>query len=258
MTKSDVAINLKSKDYIESLKVDLSNFKNDIEKENIKNINNEYNKIKDIDISKFDSNTKEKIKELKKSVEAEINNKEFVQAKKNIDEINDIISKANKAKADEDKKDAKEQTKKEVIEKNNKNISSNDIAGTYTYKELNKYGVPIVYDEIKIEKIGENKISFGGGYNFLLHAFYNGKDVNAKDITKEIANGGGTSSKSGTRSGVLEYKGNNIWEGKVYDDNALTEDKGMPTNPKIVGKLSVNGDKLILTFEDKVVPYSKN
>lgn len=257
-TKADVAINLKSEDYIESLKNDLVNLKKNIEKENIENINNEYKKIKDIDINKFNSTTQEKIKDLKKKIEDEINNKDFVQAKKYIDEINDSINRANKEKADEDKKNAaKEQAKKEELAKK-KNVNLNDISGTYIYQELNKHGVPIVDDEIKIEKIGENKISFHGGYNYLLHAWYKDKDVNAKDITKEIKDTGATNSRSGIRSGVFEYKGNNIWEGKIYDDNASTEDKGMPTDPKIPGKLSIDGDKLILTFEDKVVPYSKN
>ena len=262
-TKADVAINLKSDDYIKSLEGDFENLKKNIEKENIENINNQYKKIKDIDINNFNHDTKENLKDLKKKIQDKINSKDFIQAKKYIDEANDIVNKVNKEKDDnEKKKAAKESEDKKAREQGKKEeknkMNPKDISGTYEYEELNRYGVPVVWDGIKIEKIGENRISFEGGYNFLLSCYYNGESINAKDITKEIENNGATHSRSGSRSGVLEYKGNNIWEGKVYDDNnSVTEDKGTLDNPKIPAKISIDGDKLILTFEDKVVPYSK-
>lgn len=122
MTKADVAINLKSKDYILNLQNDFRIFYKNVKEANVKSINEEFKKVKELNVSNLDKKIQSKISNMENEIEVDIRNSKFSNAKKKINDINNLI---NKEKLEIKRKDEKDKLKENSFNKNS-NVKKED------------------------------------------------------------------------------------------------------------------------------------
>lgn len=252
--ESDQAILDKDSKKIEELKLTLNQFKEDLLKTNSELVNKNISELESMDISTLDDKESmlpkiEEIKKLRDKNQFIKANEDFILLKTDINlKLEVIKQEEEKRKAVKESKRIEEEKKKDTEE------ASKNIKGEYGYVEYNKNGFYLRSFGFKIDNPGQNKITICGGHDGTTTILKNNTSVSINDATKEDE--GYANHRSGSITGELDYNGDGVWTGLIWDDQAwgsgdFVDGKYIPNIPI---KIVTSNNDLIVTVGEKSSP----